>query len=218
MSKKLNEMLKDSQLVEAKKDNDTIRLWENYKEQALLWRSIALLELPTTLIAVVFALVMWHTRHITLNVPRQPLPGIYSVEEIPDEVFAEFATNFVNLIATYTPANARTQFLEARKMLSGEVLAAFDTEALGNELKAIENTSRTQVFFVDPTQTQIKRERGSGTITLKLVGDRLKIISEKSLPVTKTEFKITMNVKPRNTLNPYGIQIVGTSNETPTPK
>jgi len=214
--KKAQEIIKDSKIVQSKKENDTIRLWESYKEQALLWRSIALLQLPTTFVAVIFALIMWHTRTITLSVPRQPLPGTYSVEEINDEIFADYATTFTNLIATYTPANARRQFGEATLSMSGELLSKFKAEVLEDELRQIESTSRTQLFIPDPTRTEVRRDKGSGVVTIKLFGERTKYIADRQVErSTLTAFKISLRTVPRNNLNPYGIQVRGISNETP---
>jgi len=42
----------DTQLTAARSKNDTIRLWENYKDQALMWRALSLIQIPTTFIAI----------------------------------------------------------------------------------------------------------------------------------------------------------------------
>lgn len=203
---KLKEVVNKADVIDARSTSDTIRLWENYREQATLWRAIALLQIPATLIAVIFALTMWLTRSITLNVPAKPLPGIYTAEEIPDSEFIDVSTDFVNLIATYQPFVARRNFMESRKMLVEPMLSKFDIDMLGSELKAIENTARTQVFIVDPSKTQLKRDGRYVTVTF--VGDRQKIIAGRELPIVDTSFEITMTTIPHNTFNKYGIVIV----------
>lgn len=210
---KAQEILKNSQVVDTRGETDTIRLWENYRDQALLWRSMALLQIPTTLIALLFSLVLWHSRETVLNVPREPLPGMYSAHEIPDRKFIEAATEFVNLIATYQPAVARSQFKKAREMLYGgggtladSVLNRFDVEMMGSELRAIETTNRVQVFFIDPTKSKVERESKS-KVHVTLQGERLKVIAGKELPSASTRFIITMTTLPRNQINPYGIVV-----------
>src|SRR5690606_19183921 len=111
-------------------ETDTIRLWENYRDQALLWRAIALLQIPSTLILTIFAFYLWGSTEITLNVPAKPLPGLYSAFEIPDAEFFNVATSYVNLVATYQPAVARRQFVKAREMLKEPMLEIFDREMM----------------------------------------------------------------------------------------
>jgi len=199
------ELLKDSELRRPLSDNDTIRLWESHQEQATLWRSIALLQVPITLAALVIALMMWATRSITLNVPAKPLPGIYAAQDIPDSEFVDFANDYINLIATYQPAVARRQFEEARRMLWNQMIQMFDADMIGTELRAIENTKRTQIFFVDPVKTSIVRDDRS--VTVSLIGDRFKIIAGKEMPSVKSSFTISMTTIPKNKFNPYGIVI-----------
>ena len=199
--------VKDSVVRDAHGDADTIRLWENYKEQALLWRSLCLLQIPTTLTALIVALVLWHNRSITLNVPRQPLPGSYSAQEIPNEKFIESATELVNLIATYTPANARPQFKKAKEFLVDPLLTQFEDEMMGAEIKMIESTGRIQMFLVDPDPAKLLIVRNGNEVKVQMDGARLKFIGGKELPAVATRYLITMTTIPRNVLNPYGIVI-----------
>lgn len=204
-AKVAKEIINDSRVIDSRGENDTLRLWENYRDQALLWRALALLQIPATLILVIFAFYLWGSQEITLNVPRNPLPGLYAAQEIPDTEFIDVATNFINLIATYQPAVARRQFQKAREILKEPMLEIFDREMIGTELKAIENTNRTQLFFVDPTKTSI--ERRDNHVFVTTIGDRLKIVAGKQLPVVLTKFQVSMTTIPRNDLNPYGIVV-----------
>lgn len=199
------DLIKNSELVDSKGETDTLRLWESYKDQALLWRAIALLQIPTTFIMLCFAFYIWGTREVILNVPRSPLPGLYAAKEIPDSEFIDVATNFVNLIATYQPVVARRQFSKARELLKEPMLSTFEQDMMGTELKAIENTNRTQLFFVDPVKTTIERQ--DNTVLVTMVGDRLKIVAGKQLPVVLTRFTISMTTIPRNDNNPFGIVV-----------
>lgn len=204
-AKLAEKLINDSSVIDSRNETDTIRLWENYRDQALLWRALALLQIPSTLILAIFACYLWGTRSITLNVPAKPQPGLYLAEEIHDSEFISVATEYINLIASYQPAVARRQFLKARELLKEPMLETFDKEMVGTELKAIENTTRTQLFFVDPTKTQIVRQ--DNYVTVSMTGERLKLVAGKQLPVMMTKYTVVMTTIPRNTLNPYGIVI-----------
>ncbi len=208
----VKKVMRETEVFDARGDTDTIRLWENYRDQALMWRALALLQVPTTLLLTLFSVVLWTTRSITLNVPARPLPGVYLAKEIPDVEFIEYATDFINLIATYQPATARKQFMEAREMLKDPMLERFDLEMINVELKAVENTNRTQIFFADPTKTAIERI-GDKEVLVTFFGDRLKIVAGKELPMKKTKFTVTMTTVPRNRLNPYGVVITNATYE-----
>ena len=200
-------IINQASVVESKQSGDTLRLWESFREQAHLWRAIALLQVPTTFIAIIFALMIWNTRSITLNVPAKPLPGMYLAQDVPDSEFIDQTTTYINLIATYQPATARRQFAEARKMLMEPILSQFDIEMFGTELKAIESTNRTQIVFIDPTKTRVERQQNH-EVKVYMTGERMKMIAGKELEPQITEFSVTLKTIPRNPLNPYGIMIV----------
>jgi hypothetical protein len=202
----IKDAVKKATVLEARGESDTIRLWENYRDQALLWRSLALLQIPTTLAAIIFSLVLWHTRKVTLNVPRDPLPGQYSVAQLPDEKFIEAATDYINLVASYTPATVRTQFAKASEMLKEPLLSKFRVEMIENEVRAIEQTNRTQIFFADPTRTQTKRNSPTEML-VQVDGMRMKIVGGQEIPPVATRFLLTLTTVPRNVINPYGIVI-----------
>jgi hypothetical protein len=205
----VRDKIADTQLAAGRDQSDTIRLWENYKDQSLMWRSLSLIQIPTTLIAIIFALVMWSTREITLTVPSKPMPGIYAAQDIPDNEFVNVAMDYINLIATYQPRTARRQFEAASAMLKEPLLTKFKEEILNSELGAIENSSRTQVFFVDPLKTGVAR-RGND-VTVSIEGERWKVIAGAELPTVTSRFRVTMTTIPRNQINPYGIVITSVS-------
>lgn len=195
----------DTQLTAARSKNDTIRLWENYKDQALMWRALSLIQIPTTFIAIIFALVMWATREITLAVPSKPMPGMYAAQDIPDTEFVNVANDYVNLVATYQPNTARKQFEVARTMLKEPLLTKFNEENMNSELPAIETTLRTQVFFIDPLQTRVERE--GRNVIVSISGERWKVIAGAEIPTVSSRYRVEMTTIPRNPVNPYGIVI-----------
>ena len=207
MDKKIaQQLIADTRIAESRGESDTIQVWELHRERAMLWRAIALLQIPTTLIVAIFAIIIWNQRSITLNVPARPLPGSYRAQEIPDVEFISYATDFINLIATYQPKVARRQFEEASKYLSGKILEDFKSDVLGRELSAIEQTDRTQLFWADPLKTKVKRDLRNQVI-VEIFGERSKIVAREELPVKYTRYVVTMTTIPRNPLNPYGIII-----------
>ena len=205
----VREVVGDTRLNATRSESDTIRLWENYKDQALLWRSLSLIQFPMTFAALIFALVMWSTRVINLTVPSKPEPGIHVAQDIPDTEFVNAANTYVNLVATYQPLTARNQFTVAASMLKEPVYTKFKEEMMGAELGAIESTARTQVFFTDPLRTKVTRN--GSEVVVSLVGERWKVIAGSPLPTVTSRFTITMSTIPRNPLNPYGIVITGVS-------
>ena len=205
----VNQMVADTRMKATRSEGDTIRLWENYKDQALLWRSISLIQFPATLGALIFAGLMWSTRVINLTVPSKPEPGIHIAQDIPDTEFLNAANTYVNLVATYQPGTARKQFDVARGMLKEPVYTKFLEEMMGPELGAIESTGRTQVFFVDPLRTKVERQGNEVIVTI--VGERWKVIAGSSLPSVTSRYVIRLSTIPRNPLNPYGIVITGVS-------
>lgn len=206
-AQKIKQVIDKTKVFEGRGQNDTVRLWENYREQAMLWRALALFQMPSTFLLIIFSVLLWATRTITLEVPAKPLPGSYIAKEIPDTEFVEQATEFINLIATYQPSVARRQFDLARGLVREPMLDRFDKEMMNIELKAIEGTDRTQVYFIDPTLTALERN-GDNQARVTFVGDRLKIVAGKELPMIKTKFSVTMTTVPRHRLNPYGIVVV----------
>lgn len=195
----------DTQLSAARDKSDTIRLWENYKDQALMWRSLALIQIPATLAAIIFSIIMWSTREITLSVPSKPMPGIYAAQDIPDNEFVNVATDYINLIATYQPGTARKQFEAAAAMLKEPLLSKFREEMINSELGAIEGSARTQVFYVDPLKGSVIRQGNQVIVTI--IGERIKYIAGQELPPVTSRFRVTMTTIPRNVINPYGIVI-----------
>lgn len=212
MAKKAT-VLKNSSLIESKRESDTLRLWESYRDQASLWRALTLLQLPATAMACGLAVTLWQTRSITLNVPPRPLPGVYAAQEIPNSEFADAATDFINLIATYQPAVAKRQFTRAREMTIEPLTTRFTTEMLQNELRAIESTNRTQIYYADPTRLEVVRGGPNNDVYVKMVGERVKYVSGREIPSETTRYVVTLTTLPRSPLNPYGIVISNVASE-----
>lgn len=210
-NEKIKTLLLQGNVADVRGESDTIKLWESYRQQALLWRAIALLQIPATSLAVLLAFALWATRSVTLRVPAKPLPGIYAAQDIPNTEFINFSQDFLNLVSSYNHLVARRQYDAASQMTAEPFLSKFNDQMLGQELKVIESTSRTQYFFADPSKTQINRD--GKFVTVSFFGDREKIVAGQELPLIKTKFNITLTMMPRNSINPYGIAVIDYSAE-----
>jgi hypothetical protein len=188
---------------ESRQEADTFKLWESYREQATMWRVIALFQMFGSFLLICFAFYLYSTREITLHVPRQPLPGQYAVNQVPEDILVEAATEIVNLIATYQPHTAEKQFRAVLELLDEPALSQFKETMLGMELQAIRGTSRTQLFVVDPSRNTIEFSRHGAHVTL--IGERDKFMAGKLLTPVTTAYRITFTTKPRNKINPYGL-------------
>ncbi len=194
-------------VAESRQEADTFKLWESYREQATMWRVIALFQMFGSFLLICFSFYLYSTREITLHVPRQPLPGLYAVEQIPEDTLVEAATEIVNLIATYQPHTAEKQFRATLELLQEPALSQFKETMLGMELQAIRGTSRTQLFVVDPSRNKIEFTRHGAQVSAQvtLIGERDKFMAGKLITRVTTAYQITFTTKPRNKINPYGL-------------
>lgn len=208
--KAAQQIISDTSILSPGSQNDTIRLWESYRDQAALWRALSLLQVPVTALALLLALVIYSKRSVTLEVPREPLPGTYVAQSIPDTEFLDVATSFVNLVTNYQPRMAERQFREAQQMLVEPMLTTFESEMITKELPAILNTQRTQMFLIDPVKTKLVRNPTNVQVIVE--GERIKSIAGRELPIRYSRFTVTMRLMPRHPLNPYGIVITDINN------
>jgi hypothetical protein len=211
MSKVAINIKKDVQQLEkvaGRAGSDTIRLWEGYREQAYLWRALSLLQMPATALSVLAALMMYFTADTVIEVPHAPDPGYYSVKQLPDSQFINAATQVVNLISTYQPAIARRNFTTARKFLWEPALTEFEETMMGPEIRQIEETKKSQMFFVNNRLIKVDRFPENDIVVVRIPGLRQKLIGDKSLPAEEMVYYVKMTTIPRNVHNEYGIVII----------
>ena len=208
MSVNLKHDLKQLERVGGRAGSDTIRLWEGYREQAYLWRALALLQMPSTALSIAAALIMYLFADTIIEVPERPQPGYYSVRQLPDSQFINAATQVVNLISTYQPAIARRQFKTARKYLWEPALTEFEETMMGAELRTVEETKRSQMFFINPRLIKVERFPEIDQVVVRIPGVRLKLIGNKPLPADQVVYYVKMTTIPRNVHNEYGIVVV----------
>ncbi|MCC6220690.1 MAG: hypothetical protein IT291_05545 [Deltaproteobacteria bacterium] len=206
--KALKRDIRQIERTEGRAGADTIRLWEGFRDQALLWRALALLQLPATTLAIAAALVMYISADTVIEVPPQPQPGHYSAKQLPDSEFIGVATEVVNLIASYQPSVAETQFASAQKYLWEPALSSFEQVMMKDELRTIAETGRSQLFFISKNLIKVKRMPELDKVIIRLPGIRQKLIGNRPLPQDQMAYYITMTTIPRNVHNPFGIVIV----------
>lgn len=194
--------------VAGRAGSDTIRLWEGYREQAYLWRALSLLQMPATALSILAALIMYFFADTIIEVPERPQPGYYSVKHLPDSEFINVANQVVNLVATYQPHIARRQFMTARKYLWEPALSEFEKTMMTKELTAIDETHRSQMFFVNPRLIKVERYPELEKVVVRIPGVRQKLIGNKPLPADEMVYYVKMTTIPRNLHNEYGIVVV----------
>ena len=204
LSKQARQIISDTKLRDSGSDVDTVRVWENYREQALLWRGISLLQIVVTLAAIISSMIFYQRQTINLNVPDKPLPGYYQAGQLPDAEFINVASDFVNLISTYQFYNAERQFKEATKYLQEPMLTKFEQEMLGTELNVIKETKRSQIYYVDDTKTEVERISPK-EVKVVFSGERVKAITGQLMEPIQTKFIMVLTTIPRNAFNEYGI-------------
>lgn len=200
--------LKQVELVDGRAGADTLRLWEHYRDHAYMWRAIAILQFPTTVLALGAALLMYYTADTIIEVPEKPQPGHYSIKQLPDSEFIDVATKVVNLITTYQPHDAKEQFYAARKFLWEPALSEFEEVMVKKELKYIVETSRSQIFFIDTKQIKVERFPDLDKVVVRIPGVRQKLISQRPYAPEEMVYYIKMTTIPRNIHNEYGIVVV----------
>jgi len=204
----LGKDIKQIETIDGRAGADTIRLWESYRDQARLWRALTVLQLPATVIAIVMAILTYVTADTYIEVPEKPLPGQYSVRQLPDDEFISVATQIVNLISVYQAGTARDQFKMTRKYLWEPALSIFERRMVDEEARVIEQTNRSQVFFIDTKQIKVERHPELDKVIVRLTGIRQKLIGDRALPPDEMTYYITLTTIPRNLNNDLGIVAV----------
>ncbi len=184
---------------------DPMKLWEAYREQSLMWRALALLLLPGTLLAVTMAFTTFFWSDTRIEVPPAPEPGFYKVDNIPDRVFLQKARRLTTLISSYQPVTAKNQFSEARKMLWEPILSRFQKEYVKDEFKNIKRTNRSQMFYINTKGLQITRF--DDHVIVRIAGKRKKFLGKELSKLDDIAWFVTMSTVPPNALNRYGIVV-----------
>lgn len=209
---KLNKLKDDTnsfEQIEGRSGADTIRLWERFREQAIVWKFIALAQMPATFLALIGFVIVFMTADITIEPPENPQPGMYSVKYLPDSEFLKTATEVINLIATYQPGNAFDQFNKARDYLWEPALSEFEEVMMKREYMTIQNTHRSQVFMVNNDLVRVQRFPARDIVVVRLPGTQQALIgNSKPLETKEMVYYVKMTTIPRSAYNESGLVVI----------
>lgn len=192
---------------------DTIKLWGYYREHAYLWRALALIQMPCTLLALFAALIMFLFADTRIETQPHSLPSLINLGDIPDRELVTKAGELVNLINTYQPDNAQDRFMEARTKLWEPALSIFDKSIMQEDLPLIIQTRRTQVFFPDKQLIKVDRYPENDLVVVRVPGMRLKVIGEQPQSTDQVAYFVKFSTIPRNVLNESGLVAVDVRSE-----
>lgn len=186
---------------------DTIRLWDSYRELAILWRAVTLIQMPIAAVALTLAIFFFVTADVVVEVPHRPDPGRYSVNKLPDSEFISVAVQFLNLVYTYQPYTAKKQFLNgARRYLWEPALTRFQEEHAEQELPAIKELSRSQIFYINSRQMRVMRT--GNHVVIYVPGTRHRLVGDTPLPPEDVAWWIKMKTIPHSIGNEFNIAII----------
>lgn len=195
--------------IEGRSGADTIRLWERFREQAIIWKFIALAQIPATFLAIIGFVVVFITADISIEPPENPQPGMYSVKHLPDSEFRKTAAEVINLIATYQPGNVFNQFNRAREYLWEPALSEFEEIMMKQEHMTIKNTHRSQVFIINDDLVRVQRFPARDIVVVRLPGTLQALIGNgRALESKEIVYYIKMTTIPRSAYNESGIVVI----------
>lgn len=79
---------------------------------------------------------------------------------------------------------------------------------MGSEIRAIEETKRSQMFYINPRLIKVERFPELDLVVVRVPGVRQKLIGNKPLPADEMAYYVKMTTIPRNYHNEYGIVVV----------
>lgn len=176
-----------------------------FASQAAFWRWLTLLQIVTVFGAMYFAGSTYINYRTMLAVPEPLLPGRYSAREINTAEFISFAEGWINLVSTYQHYNAESQFNEAESMIVEPYRSRFHADYMTVELRAIQQTRRSQMVVFDPWLTDIVRKTDD-IVEGTFVGYGTKLIDGQEFEVSLV-WVVTMQIYEGKTKNDYGVVI-----------
>jgi len=163
-------------------------------------------------LAIILAIVL--VRISTKPTPIYYIPGaeksgISYPGKMPDECIGDFAENFVQTLANFTPATIDEVYKITEKYLSPSLLSK-TRAGLNKEIARVKENSLSSLFSIDTSPIVEKRERG---YLVKIAGQKVIYMGKDVMSNNRTTYTISLReVKPTE-VNPYGLQIVGVSQE-----
>ena len=207
MARGFRKQKKQLEIVDGRSRDDSVRVWDRYRDMAFFWRTVALLQVPLCIGLLIAMISMYFSADTIVEVPERPQPGHYSVRKLPDSEFINVATEVSNLVTTFTPATADRQFKAARKYLWEPALTQFEQDKIATELRMIQETSRSQLFFIDIKQIKVERDPRRDVVVVTLPGTRQKLIGNRALDPDEMVVLVQLTTIPKNIYNEFGIVV-----------
>lgn len=207
--------------ISAEESANIQRVNRLYREQSYMWRALALMQIPTTFIALVVAIVMYVSSNIIVDVKPRPAPGYFLAEELPEQEFIKYGIEFVNLISSYQPMTAKNQFNYALNFLQGEYYSIFKQRYLEgrdgeqSRLMEIDTLQRAQMFFINrdlvtATLEQDELDSRNDRVIVRIPGEAYVFLGGQ-LQANRIEYGVyylTLQTIPTSVFNKNGISII----------
>jgi hypothetical protein len=187
--------------------SDRLRVLNTARDHAHFWRALALVQFPSLIIAIFGAVTMFFFAKTSIEITEKPQPAQFSVSQLPDSEFLYIAKEVVNRISSFQPITARIQFKNVRRYLWEPALSTFEEFIINKELKVIEDTGRSQMFFPVEELIRVEREADSEKVVVRIPGLKQKLIGMTPVPVEELAYFITMTTIPNNVINRRGVVV-----------
>ena len=182
---------------------------EQFKRRGAFWRGLALVQAPISAFAIFLFLVNYILGDTIVSVPERKPPGEYQVDELPDREFINLSVGIVNALATFQPATARVQFEHARKFIGDALMQQFDSSQMQIELATAEQSGISQVFFMEPVLTSVKKDDEKNLAFVRISGVRNRFAQDRLLPPQEMSYRLTISpTKETSDENRYGLKVI----------
>lgn len=117
--------------------------------------------------------------------------NVCSPETLLDSEILAFATHAVDLLGTYNPRIARSQFSELSRLFEGNIKVDLSPNTLENELREIETTNRNQSFLYRESDIQVRKKVESKSVWIQVPGWR----RSSSLDTNSVDERVTFELE-----------------------
>ena len=181
------------------------RMEKGFKEQAYIWRTSAIVQMPVAALSIAVSLAMYFFADTVVEVHHKPEHGYHTGGQLNNSELINAATTVVNLVATYQPAIARRNFTSAQRFLIEPALSEFEETMMQKEAPKIEQTRRSQTFMVIPSGVRVERFPGADYAVVSVPGERTTWIANKKLVPEYMTYFVKLTATPQNLSNQYGL-------------
>ena len=114
------------------------------------------------------------------------------IEEVPRGVVIAEARRIVDLVAVFSPENARDRFLQAKESMVSPARESFEENYLGTELKAIQESGISQSFELNEGRVDEKVIKDFNLAVVLVPGSRSKTLGSGKAVVEGVAYYVKM--------------------------